>query len=83
MYWDLTNNPFTCSVRIPWTDPSGESIILPSAEFERITSASRVLTKEEREALKDAYQRKKQEEIVRNKTGSIDNKTIATSRLLS
>ncbi|XP_026225306.1 cilia- and flagella-associated protein 45 isoform X3 [Anabas testudineus] len=51
------------NLRIPWTDPSGESIILPSAEFERITSASRVLTKEEREALKDAYQRKKQEEI--------------------
>lgn len=53
-------------VRIPLTDPSGESIILPSAEFERITSASRGLTKEEREALKDAYQRKKQEEIVGN-----------------
>uniref|UniRef100_A0A3Q3J8C3 Cilia- and flagella-associated protein 45 n=1 Tax=Monopterus albus TaxID=43700 RepID=A0A3Q3J8C3_MONAL len=39
---------------IPGTDPSGESIILPSAEFERITSAAQVLTKEEKEALKEA-----------------------------
>ncbi|XP_070762163.1 cilia- and flagella-associated protein 45 [Enoplosus armatus] len=50
-------------LRIPFKDPSGESIILPSAEFERITSASRVLSKEEREALREAYQRKKEEEI--------------------
>ncbi|KAM9363763.1 cilia- and flagella-associated protein 45-like [Symphorus nematophorus] len=51
------------NLRIPLKDPSGESIILPAAEFERITSAARVLTKEEREALKEAYQRKKEEEI--------------------
>ncbi|XP_037631053.1 cilia- and flagella-associated protein 45 [Sebastes umbrosus] len=51
------------NLRIPFKDPSGESIILPLSEFERITSTSRVLTKEEREALKEAYQRKKDEEI--------------------
>ncbi|XP_038548951.1 cilia- and flagella-associated protein 45 [Micropterus salmoides] len=51
------------NLRIPFKDPSGRSIILPSDEFERITLASRVVTKEEREALKEAYQRKKEEEI--------------------
>ncbi|XP_034723294.1 cilia- and flagella-associated protein 45 [Etheostoma cragini] len=51
------------NLRIPFKDPSGESIILPSAEFERITSTSRVVTKEEREALREAYHRKKEEEI--------------------
>ncbi|XP_035536475.1 cilia- and flagella-associated protein 45 [Morone saxatilis] len=51
------------NLRIPIQDPSGESIILPSAEFERIASVSQVLTKEEKEALKEAYQRKKEEEI--------------------
>ncbi|KAI3354425.1 hypothetical protein L3Q82_018952, partial [Scortum barcoo] len=51
------------NLRIPFKDPSGESIILPSAEFERITSTSRVITKEEQEALKEAYHRKKEEEI--------------------
>ncbi|KAK5868373.1 hypothetical protein PBY51_009398 [Eleginops maclovinus] len=50
------------NIRIPFKDPSGESVILPSAEFERITSKSRVLTKEERTALKEAYQKKKEEE---------------------
>ena len=52
-----------CS-RIPFKDPSGESVILPSADFKRITSESRVLTKEERAALKEAHQKKKDEEIV-------------------
>ncbi|XP_022602067.1 cilia- and flagella-associated protein 45 [Seriola dumerili] len=51
------------NLRVPWKDPSGESIILPPAEFKRITSTSRVLTKEERVALHEAYQRKKEEEI--------------------
>ncbi|XP_044057555.1 cilia- and flagella-associated protein 45 [Siniperca chuatsi] len=51
------------NLRIPFKDPSGASIILPSAEFERITSRSQFLTKEEKEALKEAYQRKKEEEI--------------------
>lgn len=54
-------------VRIPLEDPLGDSIILPQAEFERITSTSRVLIKEDREALKQAYQRKRDEEIVWNK----------------
>lgn len=38
--------------------------------FEQITSRSQVLTKEEREALRQAYQRKKEEETVRNKINS-------------
>ncbi|XP_047449733.1 cilia- and flagella-associated protein 45 [Mugil cephalus] len=51
------------NIRIPLKDPSGDSIVLPPAEFERITSTSRVLIKEEREALKQAYQKKREEEI--------------------
>ncbi|XP_070684852.1 cilia- and flagella-associated protein 45 [Pempheris klunzingeri] len=51
------------NLRIPFKDPSGESIILPSDEFERIVSASRVVSKAEREVLTEAYQRKKEEEI--------------------
>ncbi|XP_050921310.1 cilia- and flagella-associated protein 45 [Lates calcarifer] len=51
------------NLRVPLEDPSGESIILPADEFKRITSASRVLTKEEREAVKEAYQKKKEEEL--------------------
>ena len=50
--------------RIPCKDPSKESLILPPAEFERITALSRVLTKEEKEAR--AHQRKKEEEMVGN-----------------
>ncbi|KAF3847982.1 hypothetical protein F7725_021010 [Dissostichus mawsoni] len=51
------------NIRIPFKDPSGESVILPSADFKRITSESQVLTKEERAALKEAYQKKKDEGI--------------------
>ncbi|KAF3692974.1 Cilia- and flagella-associated protein 45 [Channa argus] len=51
------------NLRIPWTDPSGESIILPSPDFKRINSAARILTKEERESLREAYQKRKEEEI--------------------
>ncbi|TMS06993.1 Cilia- and flagella-associated protein 45 [Larimichthys crocea] len=50
------------NLRIPIQDPSGESIIIPSTEFERITSNSQIVTKEEREALKETYQKKKEEE---------------------
>ncbi|XP_075956661.1 cilia- and flagella-associated protein 45 [Anarhichas minor] len=52
------------NLRIPSKDPSGGSIILPSAEFQRITSTSQILPKEERDAQREAYQRKKEEEIV-------------------
>ncbi|XP_068441678.1 cilia- and flagella-associated protein 45 isoform X1 [Clinocottus analis] len=51
------------SLRIPLKDPSGESLILPLAEFQRITSNTKVLTKEELQALKEARQKKKEEEI--------------------
>uniref|UniRef100_UPI0037E9A1B8 cilia- and flagella-associated protein 45 n=1 Tax=Semicossyphus pulcher TaxID=241346 RepID=UPI0037E9A1B8 len=50
-------------LRIPLKDPTGESIILPSADYERIASMSWVVMKEEREALIEACQRKKEEEI--------------------
>ncbi|XP_074535419.1 cilia- and flagella-associated protein 45 [Halichoeres trimaculatus] len=43
-------------------DSSGLAIILPSAEYEQIVSRSRVLTKEEKQGLKEASQRKKEEE---------------------
>uniref|UniRef100_A0A8C5I2X0 Cilia- and flagella-associated protein 45 n=1 Tax=Gouania willdenowi TaxID=441366 RepID=A0A8C5I2X0_GOUWI len=48
--------------RIPREDPSGKSVILPPAEFQRITSTSRMLVKEAREAKKQVYQREKEEE---------------------
>ncbi|XP_058490351.1 cilia- and flagella-associated protein 45 [Solea solea] len=51
------------NLRVPLKDPSGESIILPPAEFKRITSTSRVLTQQERQALMEAYQRKREEEL--------------------
>lgn len=57
--------------RIPCKDPSKESLILPPAEFERITALSRVLTKEEKEAR--AHQRKKEEEMVGNMKNSDQN----------
>ncbi|XP_034461387.1 cilia- and flagella-associated protein 45 [Hippoglossus hippoglossus] len=48
------------NLRIPLKDPSGQSIILPPAEFKRIMSTSQVLTQEQR---MEAYQRKREEEI--------------------
>ncbi|KAM3875328.1 cilia- and flagella-associated protein 45 [Diretmus argenteus] len=46
-------------LKVPSKDPSGLSIILPSAEIVRITSASRVPTQEEREALTEAHDSKR------------------------
>ncbi|KAM9853491.1 LOW QUALITY PROTEIN: cilia- and flagella-associated protein 45-like [Aulostomus maculatus] len=53
---DLVRN-----LRVPCKDPSGQSIILPSAEFEQITCRSQVLTK--KEVLKEVYLRRKEEEM--------------------
>uniref|UniRef100_UPI003AAA80AC cilia- and flagella-associated protein 45 n=1 Tax=Centroberyx gerrardi TaxID=166262 RepID=UPI003AAA80AC len=47
-------------LKVPSNDPSGQSIILPPVEIERITSASRVPTKEQREAMMEAHQRKRE-----------------------
>uniref|UniRef100_A0A5F8GJK4 Cilia- and flagella-associated protein 45 n=1 Tax=Monodelphis domestica TaxID=13616 RepID=A0A5F8GJK4_MONDO len=44
---------------IPSEDPSGESLIISPEEFERIKFASRVLTKEERDAIEEAYKKEK------------------------
>ncbi|XP_074079223.1 cilia- and flagella-associated protein 45 [Macrotis lagotis] len=44
---------------VPTVDPSGESLIISSEEFERIKFASRVLTKEERDAIEEAYKKEK------------------------
>ncbi|XP_062283139.1 cilia- and flagella-associated protein 45-like [Scomber scombrus] len=52
------------NLKVPCKDPSGESLILPAATFEQITSKSWGLTKEDRDALKAAYQKKKDEEII-------------------
>ncbi|KAL3992114.1 radial spoke head protein 1 [Sarotherodon galilaeus] len=51
------------NLRIPQRDPSRESVLLPPAEFKRLTSTSWLLLKEDREALRQAYQRKKEEEL--------------------
>ncbi|XP_040023081.2 cilia- and flagella-associated protein 45 isoform X2 [Gasterosteus aculeatus] len=49
------------TLRIPLKDPPGCSVVLPPEEFQRITSRSHILTKEEREALKEGYQSKEEE----------------------
>lgn len=54
----------SASARIPRKDPPKKSITLPSAEFEQITSASRFLTQEEREALRKTYQKEREERLV-------------------
>uniref|UniRef100_A0A669B1H8 Cilia- and flagella-associated protein 45 n=1 Tax=Oreochromis niloticus TaxID=8128 RepID=A0A669B1H8_ORENI len=51
------------NLRIPQRDPSRESVLLPPAEFKRLTSTSWLLLKEDREALRQAYQRKKEEDL--------------------
>ncbi|XP_028274642.1 cilia- and flagella-associated protein 45 isoform X2 [Parambassis ranga] len=51
------------SGRIPQKEPPAKPLILPADELKRITSMSRGLIKEEREALKQAYQKKKDEEM--------------------
>ncbi|EDO38378.1 predicted protein [Nematostella vectensis] len=48
-------------LRIPEEDPSGRSMILDWSEFSRIKSASRVISKEEREAAHNEMKRKKEE----------------------
>ncbi|XP_077422591.1 cilia- and flagella-associated protein 45 [Vanacampus margaritifer] len=53
---DLVRN-----LRVPCSDPSGQSIILPSADFEKITSRAKVLSKEEKKALKENEMRAAEE----------------------
>ncbi|XP_044123740.1 cilia- and flagella-associated protein 45 [Neovison vison] len=45
---------------VPAKDPSGESLIMSPEEFERIKSASRVLTREELEAREQAFKKEKE-----------------------
>ncbi|XP_029436143.1 cilia- and flagella-associated protein 45 isoform X2 [Rhinatrema bivittatum] len=45
--------------RVPSDDPSGESLIMSPLDFQRIKSASRFLTKEEREAARQALSEQK------------------------
>ncbi|XP_062328979.1 cilia- and flagella-associated protein 45 [Osmerus eperlanus] len=47
-------------LKIPSEDPSGLSIILPPTEIERIASACRVPTKEEREAMMEDYRKERE-----------------------
>ncbi|MGH0178966.1 UNVERIFIED_CONTAM: hypothetical protein FKN15_000417 [Acipenser sinensis] len=51
-------------LRIPSEDPSGLSVIMSPQEFQRITSASRVLTAEEKEAELAAKTRKREAAIL-------------------
>ena len=45
---------------MPREDPSGESIVLPKGEYDRIKRASKVLSKEEREAQLRAIKEEKE-----------------------
>ncbi|KAK2503072.1 hypothetical protein MC885_020719, partial [Smutsia gigantea] len=45
---------------VPTQDPSGESLIMSSEEFERIKGASHVLTREELEAREQAFKKEKE-----------------------
>ncbi|KAM3616462.1 uncharacterized protein V6R79_018424 [Siganus canaliculatus] len=58
----IIGKDFIRNLRIPFKDPSGSSTILPLAEFERIASTSRNLTKEQRKAVKEAQDQKTEEE---------------------
>ncbi|KAK5622595.1 hypothetical protein CRENBAI_000809 [Crenichthys baileyi] len=49
------------TIRIPRKDCSRESIVLPSSEFKRIISESQISVKEERDALKQAHKKQKEE----------------------
>ncbi|MEQ2252650.1 hypothetical protein ILYODFUR_024014 [Ilyodon furcidens] len=49
------------TIRIPRKDRSRESIVLPSSEFKRIISESQIGVKEERDALKQAHEKQKEE----------------------
>ncbi|KAM9811326.1 cilia- and flagella-associated protein 45 [Syngnathus typhle] len=55
---DLVRN-----LRVPSSDSSGPSIILPSADFKRITSRSKVLSKGEKEAIKETHTSRKENEM--------------------
>ncbi|XP_043859130.1 cilia- and flagella-associated protein 45 [Dromiciops gliroides] len=44
---------------VPTEDPSGESLIISPEEFERIKFASRILTKEERDAIEETHKKEK------------------------
>ncbi|XP_051934451.1 cilia- and flagella-associated protein 45 isoform X2 [Hippocampus zosterae] len=55
---DLVRN-----LRVPCSDPSGQSIILPFADFERITARSNILSKDENKALKEAHKSRKEKEM--------------------
>lgn len=45
--------------RIPSKDPSGMSVILPPIELPRLTTSSRVLSQEERNAALESLQQRK------------------------
>lgn len=60
----LKLNPNTfLPARIPQKDPLRESVLLPAASLQRITSKSRFINKD-REALKQAYWKEKEEKAV-------------------
>uniref|UniRef100_A0A8C5F841 Cilia- and flagella-associated protein 45 n=1 Tax=Gadus morhua TaxID=8049 RepID=A0A8C5F841_GADMO len=47
-------------LKIPSEDPSGTSIILPPIEVSRLTTSSRVLSKQQREAVEESLQQRKE-----------------------
>ena len=51
--------------RIPSEDPSGTSIILPPIEVSWLTTASRVLSKQQREAVEESLEQKKEALMVK------------------
>ena len=50
--------------RVPTEDPTGESVILPRHEFMRIVQHSRVISKEERQAMEEQAKREKEMAMV-------------------
>ncbi|KAM9733339.1 cilia- and flagella-associated protein 45 isoform 1-T2 [Menidia menidia] len=59
----IITKDFIRNLRVPRRDPAREFIILPPAELERITSTKQFLCKEDREALKKAYEREQEEKM--------------------
>lgn len=61
----VISDSFSLVPSVPAVDPSGESLIMSPQDYERIKEASRVLTKEEREAQQAVLKAEREATIVR------------------
>ena len=63
-FWKLLLQHRNSFYRVPQEDPSGNSLVIPAADFMRIRDAALVLTDDERKyAAEDAKRRKEQQQV--------------------